>query len=382
MIGAFNSGGIADRIAAGWDRVLGSSRAAGNAGWDESAFTGWGSAAPWLRWGADAWGTGLTFGPPTLDVAKGFRRRSGEQESILDTASRRLQSRTGMERGSGGGGGSGGYGDGAGDAIEQWRQQLDEASRQHGVPVEVLAAIMEIESTGNPAALSPQGAVGLMQVMPNYHQARAAKYGGDLRDPRTNIQVGAEILAENQRRYGNWESAAAAYLGAVDDTGQPTTAADAHGTTGIAYVDRFRQARDRYQQRWSQAQTTPATRDAADVVNVASRFVGTPYVWGGSTPAGFDCSGLIQYSYGLTGKQLPRTSQQQYAATQRIAPAAARPGDLVFFNGPNGEFAGHVGIYIGNGQMLNAPSEGDTVRVMSLSQPYWQRQFIGFGRVT
>jgi murein DD-endopeptidase MepM/ murein hydrolase activator NlpD len=124
--------------------------------------------------------------------------------------------------------------------VLQWKPLLEEAERKFGVPWQVLGAIMAIESGGNPKARSPQGAVGLMQVMPNYHAGRAAKYGGDLWDPRVNVFTAADFLAELYRRYGSWEKAAAAYFGAIDARGNITGARDALGTTGYQYVEKFR----------------------------------------------------------------------------------------------------------------------------------------------
>lgn len=124
--------------------------------------------------------------------------------------------------------------------VLRWKDLLQEAERQFGVPWEVLGAIMAIESGGNPNARSPQGAIGLMQIMPNYHAGRAAKYGGNLWDPRTNIFTAADYLAELYRRYGSWEKAAAAYFGAIDAYGNITGARDAVGTSGYQYVSLFK----------------------------------------------------------------------------------------------------------------------------------------------
>jgi cell wall-associated NlpC family hydrolase len=106
------------------------------------------------------------------------------------------------------------------------------------------------------------------------------------------------------------------------------------------------------------------------VVRVASQFIGTPYVWGGTTPKGFDCSGFVQYVYHQLGVNLPRTSEQQATVGTPVASlATAQPGDLLFFAGSDGSASspGHVGIYMGNGQMIDAPYTGTTVQVQSLA---------------
>lgn len=114
----------------------------------------------------------------------------------------------------------------------------------------------------------------------------------------------------------------------------------------------------------------PGIISGQDVVAKAAQFLGTPYVWGGSTPSGFDCSGLTQYVYAQLGVSLPRTSEQQATMGTPVKSLAdAQPGDLVFFAGSDGTDAspGHVGIYIGNGEMIDAPYSGTTVQVHSVS---------------
>lgn len=110
----------------------------------------------------------------------------------------------------------------------------------------------------------------------------------------------------------------------------------------------------------------------SEVVSIARRYVGTtPYVWGGTTPSGFDCSGLVLYCYREIGIALPRTSRQQYKVGAFIPPDRLdllAPGDLVFFgrNGDPGRIH-HVGIYIGGGDMIHAPQTGEMVSVASLT---------------
>jgi murein DD-endopeptidase MepM/ murein hydrolase activator NlpD len=118
----------------------------------------------------------------------------------------------------------------------KWEKEIKAAAEKHNVPWELLAAIVAVESGGNPEAVSVSGAIGLAQVMPQYHSQRAAKYGGNLADPQTNLMVAAEILAENYQRYGSWDKAVAAYFGAIDAQGNITGAKDAYGTSGFQYV--------------------------------------------------------------------------------------------------------------------------------------------------
>lgn len=136
--------------------------------------------------------------------------------------------------------GSGTSGPGRGlEGTWQWKDTIDKVAKESGVPQEVIQAIMGIESGGNQYAYSAAGAQGLMQVMPSYWQQLANNYGGNLYDPYTNIRTGAEVLKINFEKYGSWDKAAAAYLGAIDEYGNITGAPDAYGTTGYTYVDLF-----------------------------------------------------------------------------------------------------------------------------------------------
>lgn len=102
---------------------------------------------------------------------------------------------------------------------------------------------------------------------------------------------------------------------------------------------------------------------AAEVVAYASQFQGVPYVWGGTTPSGFDCSGLVQYCYAQFGYYLPRVSQDQQNYGTDISLSELRTGDLVFWGRP----ATHVAFYIDGGYILHAPYTGDVVRIQSIN---------------
>lgn len=103
------------------------------------------------------------------------------------------------------------------------------------------------------------------------------------------------------------------------------------------------------------------------VVEIAQRYLGTPYVWGGTSPSGFDCSGLVQYVFGEAGKHLPRISYQQANFGKRVSLSKLRPGDLVAWdNSTRNNGADHIAIYIGHGQIIEAPRPGLSVRIRTL----------------
>lgn len=120
----------------------------------------------------------------------------------------------------------------------------------------------------------------------------------------------------------------------------------------------------------------PPTR-AERAVKVALEAVGTPYRWGGESPAtGFDCSGLVRWAYGRVGVDLPHNSYALYGEGRRVPEPSMEPGDILFFEG-----LGHVGLYLGRGRMVHAPQSGRTVEVVRLAATNYGARLIGARRV-
>ena len=108
---------------------------------------------------------------------------------------------------------------------------------------------------------------------------------------------------------------------------------------------------------------------------VAMQYLGTPYVWGGASPGGFDCSGLVMYAFQQVGISLPHSSYAQYGAGVSVSRDQLQPGDLVFFDG-----LGHVGIYVGGGSFIHAPHTGDVVKISSMTG-WYASSYVGARRI-
>jgi peptidoglycan DL-endopeptidase CwlO len=111
------------------------------------------------------------------------------------------------------------------------------------------------------------------------------------------------------------------------------------------------------------------------VVGIAMQFLGTPYVWGGASPSGFDCSGFVMYVYAQVGVSLPHNAAAQYGYGTPVDRSQLQPGDIVFFNG-----LGHNGIYVGGGSFIHSPHTGDVVKISSMSG-WYASTFVGARRL-
>ncbi len=115
------------------------------------------------------------------------------------------------------------------------------------------------------------------------------------------------------------------------------------------------------------------------IIATGKQFIGVNYVYGGTTPSGFDCSGFVQYVFAKNGISLPRVSHDQFQVGTSISFDNLEPGDLVFFGLAKNGVVDHEGIYVGNGQFINASSsKGVTIYPLG---PYWQSAFVGAKRV-
>ena len=124
-----------------------------------------------------------------------------------------------------------------------------------------------------------------------------------------------------------------------------------------------------------------STAAGQKLVDCAKQYLGVPYVWGGSSPSGFDCSGLVQYVARSCGYTIGRTVTQQWNYGTQVSREEMQPGDIVFFANTYASGLSHVGIYVGNGNFIHSPSTGDVVKISSLDSNYYSSHFYGARRL-
>lgn len=119
----------------------------------------------------------------------------------------------------------------------------------------------------------------------------------------------------------------------------------------------------------------------SQIVSTAMQYIGVPYVYGGTTPSGFDCSGFTSYVYGKFGYSLNRTAAGQASNGSVVASKAdLQPGDLLLFKSSDSSGIGHVGIYVGDGNMIHAPKPGSSIKITSINSSYYTSRYVGARR--
>jgi len=267
---------------------------------------------------------------------------------------------------------------------EQYRALIEKYARAKGIDPDALAGILQIETDGNPTRVSHSGAQGLGQFMP----ATWAAYGdgGDPFNPDDAIRAAANYYGYLYRKFGDYSVAAAAYQSGEGNiiNGRPRTDIDDGNLTPQQYADLWTQ---KYRAIKSSAPPQTAPSGGGNLVAAARSLVGTPYVLGGLRATGdprkgLDCSEFTAWVYQQAGVKLPWNAQAQFNATQRVGAGQLQAGDLVFFHSTNPadpDYVTHVGMYIGNGQMINSQDGG--VMTADLGNEYWRTRVAGYGRV-
>jgi len=245
-----------------------------------------------------------------------------------------------------------------------------------GLPWPVLAAIARQESQfGRNMAPSSAGAIGYGQFLPDTWALYGQ--GGNPYDYHEAVPAMARYLCALGAG-SSLEQALWSYSGCNPLQDSTCHRTDTYVQDALALARRY------------VAPPTPG-QDASgplppaldgSVVPHALHYLGVPYLWGGTSRAGLDCSGLVWLAFHEIGITLPRTAQAQYEATGRVSKDELQPGDLVFFWATDGvQWVSHVGMYVGQGQMVDAPTTGAVVRVEPVFTGYWGAHYYGGGRV-
>ena len=245
-----------------------------------------------------------------------------------------------------------------------------QAAAQYDLPWELLAAVGKVESDHgrNPASWQPNaaGAEGPMQFLPATFAEYSWASGNlhpDIYQPRDAIYAAAAMLAANDAR--------ADPRGALFDYNHAGWYVDDVLNWAAVYTSQTSPDGS-----VSETPIGDAGPAAGAAVSYALAQLGTPYVWGGEEPGGFDCSGLVQAAYQAAGVGLPRVAQAQYDAGPPVADdQPLQPGDLVFFGSDTAHVA-HVGLVVNQTEMIDAPHSGALVRI----EPYHWSDYLGATR--
>jgi murein DD-endopeptidase len=124
----------------------------------------------------------------------------------------------------------------------------------------------------------------------------------------------------------------------------------------------------------------PYQTKGMQAASLAMAQIGRPYRYGGHSPEGFDCSGLVMYVYGLVDILLPRTAAEQANRGRSVSLAAAEPGDLIFFK-INGSSVSHVGIFVGDSMFIHAPNSGQAVQQERITDAWWRQRLVDVRRI-
>lgn len=230
---------------------------------------------------------------------------------------------------------------------------IKRVSGETGVPANVLLAVAQQETGGKwydsvtdgtghsygYMMLYDNGVIADLKAKGKSQLAEKAKT-----DPYTNVLVGAQYLKQNYDTYGNWEQATAKYNGAGP-------AAQKYGSTVWSRANStvYKNAAN------SLMSSSNTVRTSSGIANAAQNYVGTPYVWGGSSTkdGGLDCSGFVYNALKDAGYNVPRTTAQGYRDYgTKVSPSSLKPGDLIFYGKNNN--ASHIGIYLGNGKVIHS----------------------------
>lgn len=194
------------------------------------------------------------------------------------------------------------------------------------------------------------------------------------------IQIAQSVSPEEVKSAPEPETTAAANPSTPAPATTTATAAPAKPNKPAAPSKQVKTQPSRSSSVLTPASAATQPSKASAIIATSKQYLGVNYVFGGTTPSGFDCSGFVQYVFAKNGISLPRVSRDQFKVGTSISYSNLKAGDLVFFSLAKNGVVDHEGIYVGNGQFINASSsKGVTIYTLG---PYWQSAYIGAKRVS
>ena len=171
-------------------------------------------------------------------------------------------------------------------------------------------------------------------------------------------------------------------IGKVSEGDKVEVISTSNGWSKIKYNGKTGYVSSQYLSSSVSDSSTSTSSSVSNVISLAKTLLGKPYVWGGQGPNAFDCSGLMTYIFkNGAGINLPRTSTEQSKYGVTVSKADLKPGDLIFSSTNGTGKVSHVGIYIGNGEMIHAPKPGDVVKISNINNSYWNNAYLWSKRV-
>lgn len=249
------------------------------------------------------------------------------------------------------------------DEIENIKKELEDERNELQKDIDVLEELNAVNTADMEKAeeKKAESEVKLLEL-----QEEEKKIAGSLTTTELSLLSTSKSIVDNTSSSDDQLNAAITEMRRIRET-IITESADNEAVELIekakATLKERQLARERTQQASSSGYTGSASVSSSAIVNKAYQYLGVPYVWGGSTPSGFDCSGFIQYVYKSQGINLPRVSRAQAAAGSYVSIANAQPGDILYFGQSS---VTHVGIYIGNNKMIHASRPGVPIKIVDI----------------